>query len=412
MAETRRLVYVLERFPSDTLNFVYNEIDVLEREGFDIRVFSLLPPVYCPRDAERFLARTRMVRPAGAAGLVRALAHYAARRPGRLLHAGWRLLRGLENPSPGRLARSLFHFLVGVRFAYLARDAGAPVHAHFAFKAATAALVASELDGTPFSFTAHGSAVVLPDSRYSLAPKVRAAARVVAVSEYNRRVMLELCPDVPPERIVVNRTGIRLERFPYRDPDIDPARPLRLVNVASLYPVKNHEGMLAVAAELKRREVPFTLDVYGKDDAGRRVALERRAAELGVAAVVHFRGLLDHADVPGVLAEHDVFLLTSHSEGVPVAVMEAMATGLPVVVSRVTGVPELVRDGETGFLAPPNDPALFAQRLAELHADPALSRRLAQAARATVEADYDMEKNARRLARLFTDYLAEVARSG
>jgi glycosyltransferase involved in cell wall biosynthesis len=125
------------------------------------------------------------------------------------------------------------------------------------------------------------------------------------------------------------------------------------------------------------------------------------AKELGIADRVRFLGVVDHGEVARRIEDAEVVVLFSHSEGVPVSLMEAMARGRPVVGPRVTGVAELVEDGVSGLLADPRDPAELADRLAELLADGGRASAMGAAGRARIEADYDMAANARRLAALF-----------
>jgi glycosyltransferase involved in cell wall biosynthesis len=333
------------------------------------------------------------------------LLHYLLRRPLTLIGLFLTLPFDNREDRPAKALKTVAHLLHAVRFAWLLRGRRDPVHAHFAYKAALAALVASRLNGGPFSFTAHGSATVHAPSRYALDAKARGAEFIVAVSDFNKRTLLEYCPGLDPERIVVNRTGVFLEEFPLREDRPRRPGPFRLVNVASLYPIKNHEGLVDVCAELARRGVDFRLEILGKDDAGRRALLEDRARRAGVLDRLVFRGMVDHGAIAAALADADLFVLTSHSEGIPVAVMEAMARGVPVVAPRVTGLPELIVEGESGWLADPARPEEFADRIAGALGDPDGLAAAARAARAVIESDYDMRKNARRLAEVFDERL-------
>lgn len=402
----RRIVYVLERFPADTLNFVYNEIEVLERQGFAIDIYSLLPSVYCPAAAEKFLQRTTAIKPVAVQLLLAALFYYLVRRPRALLALLIKL--PLENRSGfwPKLPRTVSHVVYGVYFAYLLRGRSDHVHAHFAHKAATAAYCAAALNDSQYSFTAHGSATIHAPSQYSLRSKIRGAAFIVAISEYNRRVILELCPDVADDRVVVNRTGILVQNFPYFADEKNTGGIPRILCVASLYAIKNHEGLLDACGQLARSETPFHLDLVGKDDDGRWPELKRRAESHGIADQVTFHGVADHGAIAEKLRAADLAILTSHSEGIPVALMEAMATGTPVLGPRVTGLPELVTEGVSGWLADPARPVEFARTMARVFADRKVLNAVRRPARATVEAKFDMVANAEKLARIFRARIA------
>ena len=398
MKGPRSLIYVLDRFPADTLNFIYNEIAALEAAGFTIELYSLLPAANTPEEARPFLERTRNIRPFTARRLLAAWSHYLLRRPVELLRLLFDVTSGAE--SPQKMVRSIGHLVVAVLFAHEVRGKRQHIHAHFAFKASTAALAASRLNGNNYSITAHGSAAIYPPERFHLGPKIRGARFVVAVSQFNRGRLLELFPDIAPERVVVNHCGIRLEQFPYAERRRDPGAVRSIVCLASLYPVKNHETLFAACALLAERGIRFRLDLIGKDDGGRRALLEALGGKLGIAGSVRFRGVVDHGEVARMLCESDCCVLTSHSEGIPVSLMEAMALGIPVLGPRVTGLAELIVEGESGFLASPGDPVEIADKLALLLGDEGLAGRLAAAARRRIEERFDLAQNAGALAEI------------
>lgn len=398
------LIYLLERFPADTLNFVYNEVTCLERAGFGVEIFSLLPSESCPEEAKPFLSRTRNVRPVGKLKLVQAMLYYLVRRP---FHLACLFLRFPFENTHGRLAkgaRTVGHLAYGVYFAWLLRGRHEHVHAHFAFKAATAALVAHRLNGVSFSFTAHGSATVYAPSQYSLRTKIRDARFIIAVSRFNKRVMETVCPEAAPGKIIVNRTGVLLGQFPYsgtreRGPEF------KILCLASLYPVKNHAGLIEACGILKSRGVNFSLELVGKDDLGRGPMLQQLVAANGIEENVLFSGSIDHGEIREVLGRADVCILTSFSEGIPVSLMEAMACGLPVIGPNVTGVPELIKHGESGYLVDPHSPADIADSLLKILENPGLARAMGESGRAQVEEFYDMQNNARELASIFQERL-------
>ncbi len=401
----KRLIYVIERFPANTLNFVYNEIRVLEKADFEIEIWSLLPSDYCPDEAKPYLDRTSNLRPVPLGRLIGSVLHYLVRRPLALLNLLLRVPFDNDSERLGKGIKGIVHMLHAICFARAIKGQPTHIHAHFAYKAATAALAAAKLNGQSFSFTAHGSATVHEPSRFSLRSKVRGAEFIVAVSDYNKRVMMKLCPEVDGEKIHVNRTGILLDDFPYHEGSARRQGPFKLLCTASLYAIKNHEGLFAACAMLAERGIDFRLDLVGKDQDARQVMLEKMAVNLGIADRVHFLGLLDHGEIGGLLESADLFVLTSHSEGIPVAVMEAMAGGTPVLAPRVTGLPELVTENESGWLVDSSSPEAIAEAMIFALENPEARESAAGAARKTVEAHYDMVANAKSLAEIFAKRL-------
>jgi glycosyltransferase involved in cell wall biosynthesis len=222
------------------------------------------------------------------------------------------------------------------------------------------------------------------------------ADRVVCVSDDSLR--LSAAEGVAGKRLRRIWNGIDLDRFAYRGP----AAGGPVVMVARLSPEKNAACLLK-AARLVANEFPaFRLEVAG--DGRCLPDLRRQAAETGLGETVRFLG--EVRDVPAVLARAAAFVLPSLSEGVSLTLLEAMARGLPVVATAVGGTPEVVADGETGFLVPSDDPAALAARLLDLVRDPALGRRMGLAGRRRVEADFGVRGMLDRYEGIYREVLA------
>jgi glycosyltransferase involved in cell wall biosynthesis len=182
-----------------------------------------------------------------------------------------------------------------------------------------------------------------------------------------------------------------------------PPRPAirRLAMVANLRAEKGHDTLLAAVPRILARHPGASVTLVG--DGPRREALETLARALGVSAAVHFLG--ECRDVAPVLAGHDLFVLPSRSEAFPNALIEAMATALPVVATSVGGIPEVVRSGENGLLVPPDDAPALADAIVALMDDPARAAALGRAARADVERHYTIDRMVEQFEQL---YLAEI----
>ena len=176
---------------------------------------------------------------------------------------------------------------------------------------------------------------------------------------------------------------------------------LVVLTVASLTPVKDHAGLLEAAARLRTQSaVPFRLLFVG--EGALRSELERRVGELGLTRHVDMPGASDR--VPDLLAAADVFVLPSHLEGMSNAILEAMASGLPVVAKAVGGNPELVVDGETGLLCRPGDPESMAAAIGRLLQDASLRRRMGEAARKRAVETFSIDA----MLRNYADYYRRV----
>jgi glycosyltransferase involved in cell wall biosynthesis len=218
----------------------------------------------------------------------------------------------------------------------------------------------------------------------------RLADTFVAVSQQGRRSMIEV-ERIPAERVVVVTNGIPEmaagDGARIRDElGIPPQAPL-VGSVGHLRAEKAYEVLIEAAGELLPERPQLRVLIAG--EGPERDSLERLSATLELGAAVTLAGARD--DIPDLLAALDVAVCCSDFEGGPLSVMEYMAAGLPVVATRVGGLPELVRDGETGVLVPARDPRALALALAELLDDPVRRRELGAAGRELVRSDYGID---------------------
>ena len=177
----------------------------------------------------------------------------------------------------------------------------------------------------------------------------------------------------------------------------------RLLFVGRLVPAK---GVLFLLETIARIDGAI-LDIAG--DGPQRKFLETKAAALGIDNRVRFLGYQSQGQVRELLRQADVFVMGSFAEGLPVVLMEAMAAGVPVVATRIAGIPELVDDGQNGFLVPPGDPAVAATAVRQLLEDAELRNRFAIAGRAKVEREFNLNTEASWLAKILTSALSGVS---
>ncbi|WP_143827920.1 glycosyltransferase family 4 protein [Anaeromyxobacter sp. Fw109-5] len=405
-ARRGRVAYLMSWFPAPTETFILHELLELRRQGLDIDVYPLLGAAPGPRHpgAEEMVARTRYHR--GLSGeVVAAQLHWLRRRPIAYLRAWARALRG-NLRSPGFLARAA---VVVPRAAFIAREveAGghAHVHAHWATHPALAALVVKELTGTGYSFTAHAHDLYL--DRAMLDEKVREARFVVTISEYNRAFLRDLYGEEAAAKTTVIRCGVDPTRFQPRPQPVRQGPPI-IACVAGLRDYKGHRHLLDACALLRDRGVAFRCVLVG--DGPERAALQRQLAALQLEQV-ELLGAMPQDKVRELLGAADVVVHPSvvtgagMMDGIPVALMEAMAMACPVVSTRVSGIPELVRDGKTGLLVEQRDAAGLADAIQRLVEDPALARRLALAGRRAVLREFTLERNGALLLERFSEFI-------
>ena len=219
------------------------------------------------------------------------------------------------------------------------------------------------------------------------------------ISEFNRRWLHEHL-DIAPERCEVIRCGVDPAAFTATGPSN--AEPPLLLAVGRLVDYKGFRFLLRACHTLVERGLDFRCRIIG--NGPEEAALQRQIDTLGLHGIVELAGVVPHGEMVGEFARAAVFVLPccegagGEMDGIPVAMMEAMARGLPVVSTRLTGIPELVHEGENGLLAEPEDPDGLAGALANLLVDGGLRERLGERARRTVVAEYDLATNTSMLA--------------
>jgi colanic acid/amylovoran biosynthesis glycosyltransferase len=407
------VAYIMSRFPKITETFVLYEMKAMEELGARVELFPLLHEPPGPRHAEAAAYEERAhFTPFLSWEVLRANAKRMFGAPVSYFGTWWEMVSGTLR-SPKFCAGALVYFPKCVAFADRMEALGVDhVHAHFASHPALAALIVHRLTGIPYSFTAHGSDLHV--DRTMLPAKVASASFVVAVSSYNQELIATECGEYARDKVVVIHCGTdssafagRVDNGDQKGDDRAGDRVLRIACVASLEEVKGHRFLVRACHLLTERGVDVHLDLVG--DGALRSEVEGLVEELGLGGRVTLHGAVPRPVVGGILAGADVFVLASHPtrsgrrEGIPVALMEAMMSELPVVASALSGIPELVDDGRTGYLVPSGDPEALADRLERFVGDPELRRAFGRAGRAKVEAEFDILQGARNL-------LGEMAR--
>jgi colanic acid/amylovoran biosynthesis glycosyltransferase len=398
-----KIAYVMSRFPRLSETFVLGEMLAVEEHGLEVELFPLLREREDVVHAEaQALALRAHYQPFLSPAILRSQLYFLLRSPGAYLGALTDLLRGTWG-SRNYFVGALGIFPKVAHAARLMRAEGIDhVHCHFSNHPAAAGFVIHRLTGLPYSFTAHG--FDLHVDRHMLCEKVAEAAFVVPISEYNRRLMLEECGGRAEERAVVIHCGVDTDFFRPRE-SAPPEPPFSLLCVGTLHAVKGQKFLVEACRLLHEEGIDLACTLIG--DGPDRVELAGAIAGAGLEGRVQLGGRRTRSDIAGLLRSAHAVAVPSiptaegKREGIPVVLMEAMASGVPVVASGISGIPELVDDGVSGLLVPPGDPRSLARALRRLHDDPALRERFARAGRAKVVREFDVRANAAKLVSQF-----------
>jgi glycosyltransferase involved in cell wall biosynthesis len=408
-----RLAYLVSRYPHPAHAFIRREVEALRALGTEIDLFAIhrVDDEHLTSFEDEEESRTTYaVRPLAVGRLLGAHLDAVLGHPLAYARTVW-LALWLPPGRHGRLS-SLFYFAEAIPIWREARRRGLKhVHAHFANPSADVAMMAAAFGRAArgvetWSFTAHGTDFY-DDMAERLAIKVRRATFVTSVSDFGRSQLMRLVEEQHWPKIRLVRCGLDPGWFsaPARNGRV--GSPLRLLAVGRLAPEKGHAILLQALAEVARRGVQVQLEIVGGGE--RLPALQRLARELGIADRVDFAGEVGQHQIKRHYAAADAFCLASLGEGLPVALMEAMASELPVIASRIHGIPELVVDGESGLLIAPGRPDELAAAIETLAADPELCRRMGRAGREKVVAEFRAEDSAPALWRAFAEALNDAA---
>jgi glycosyltransferase involved in cell wall biosynthesis len=406
----RRVAYLINQYPKVSHSFIRREILALERQGVAVQRIAMRgwgDALADPADeAER--ARTRYLLQRGLVPPLLALARLALTRPGR-----WVAAARLTLSMWRRSQRTLFHHLAYLAEAaqlvgWLAAERVDHLHAHFGTNPAEVAMLAQVLGGPPYSFTVHGPEEFDKPEALGLGEKGRRAAFVVAISSFGRSQLYRWLPQAHWHKVKVVHCGI--ERGFHEGVTTGVAAAPRLVCVGRLCEQKGQLLLVQALQRVLARGAALELVLAG--DGELRTEIEALVDRLGVRAQVRITGWIGSAQVRDEIAAARALVLPSFAEGLPVVIMEAMALCRPVITTYVAGIPELVRDGEDGWLVPAGDVDGLARAIeACLSASPDELAGMGRAAQARVIARHDIDRSAVKLARLFVGADA-AARAG
>jgi glycosyltransferase involved in cell wall biosynthesis len=400
------IAYIVKAWPRLSETFILNEIISLEQRGVRIRIFSVKQPDTGP-------AHSKVAQ-------VRAQVTYLAFWPNwkRTIPANLRLLfrqpvrylRVLLDAMKTNLIRH-HRFAVPLHFleaAYLTdilfRSPADHLHAHFASTPSLVALFIHRLSGIPYTFTAHAKDIYVTDPVVFRA-KLEEARSVVTCTEFNRDYLMKQFGCLADQKVRCIYHGLDISQFKFALSRKDEAGEPVILSVARLVEKKGLEDLILAADILRRRGRAFKMEIIGSGPL--RDSLKTQAQRLGLGDRVRLTGAQAHEVVCLAYRRACVFVLpcvvasNGDRDGIPNVLLEAMASGVPVISTPVSGIPELIESGVNGLLVSPRDARSLADAIERLLASRELSEGLARAARVKLESSFSLEASAEQLLAVF-----------
>ena len=378
--------------------FVYDELFALQHLGVQVVPVSVHRPVSYLKGHDELLARTHYLYEGGAAATVkRSMAALAGNQKLRFREA-FRLLRAdLWSVGFWSGRKLAYQFLVAAQLADVLIKRGCQhLHIHFAHVPTQIGMYAAAMAGIPFTVMAHANDIF--ERAFLLPTKAQRAKKFLTISDFNR-AYLERC-GVPADKLAVVRCGVQVPDV--ERPQTVSAKPrFRIGSLGRLVEKKGFDVLIEAVGVLKQRGHELELLIAG--DGPLRNELTALVEQRELSQSVTFVGPLSHSLVPAWMATLDAFALAckpdanGDMDGIPVVLMEAMAQGLPVVSSRLSGIPELVMDQRSGLLAEPGDAQGMATQIERLMASPEYARTLAREGQAHVRNEFGQDVNIDRL---------------
>ncbi len=405
-----RIGYIVKRFPRASETFIAQEVLGLERLGVEVVIFALRPNDHVVEHdwLTEIAAPVHTYEPQSFSSCWRALQRWSRDNSDRRQEAHRAILQAFDHPK-----RSGKRYLVESWWiAETARSLGIQhLHAHFANHPAFVAMVAGRLGGLTHSFTAHAKDIYLDGPDQELWHRqLDEAVFAVTVSRGNREFLGSFLSQQVREKVCMLYNGVDLERIrPQRS--LAPRRALQVSFAGRLIEKKGADLLLAAASKVLLRFPETVFHLIG--DGEERTELEEQARQLGLGDRVVFEGSLPHQKTIHRIATSDLFVLpcriaaNGDRDALPTVLLEAMAAGVPAISTPVNGVPEIIDQGRTGLLVPPDDAASLAAAIEQLLADASTRRRMGREARIQAERRFDLRTSTSRLQSLFESAIFE-----
>jgi len=411
------IAYLAPELGALTSTFIYREISALRQRGISISLFSTMRPAdtQVSEEAQSIVNETHYLYDVNGIVIAASALRYLAQHPLRFCRVSALMGRDAflgRVPAFGDRIKMLWHFLTGCRLAtFLESRRVQHIHAHFAHVPAAIAMYAGLLADIPFSFTAHANDLF--ERGTTLKEKVARSAFTVAISDYNRGFLMDAA--CRADRIHVVHCGLDITKYKFRAVTPKNAPPV-LFSVGRFVEKKGFDILLEALSLLKQKGVSFHGVIAGTGPLYDEV--QTKAQSSGLLDCLEMPGAMPQERIKDMLVTADVFVLpcvvakSGDRDGIPVALMEAMALGVPVVSTDISGIPELITNGENGVLVAEKNPAALAQALERMLENPAIGETLAKQARKTIEEHFNLETIAANLELLFREAVSQFDKAG
>jgi colanic acid/amylovoran biosynthesis glycosyltransferase len=393
-----RVAYLLSQYPAASHTFVLREVRRLRELGFEIRVASIRaadrPFEQLTAEEQEEQSATFYIKPAGFRAALLANLRILARAP-------WTWAGALVYALRLGGVRYLLYFAEAAVFVdWMRRERLEQVHMHFT---TTVGLISRRLAKVRMSATIHGSDEFADPAGFHLARKVEAFDRVCAISEYGRNQLMRVSDKRHWNKLRVVRLGVDGRVFAPRPFRCNPEA-FEILTAGRLAAVKGVDVLIGAMERLVADRINVRLRIAG--DGEQRWRLEAEVERRGLGERVLFEGWRTPDELRALYAEADIFALASFAEGIPVVLMEAVAMEIACVATRITGIPELIRDEVDGLLVTPGNEEELARAMARLMDDSELRLSVGKSARQRVLEHFDLDRNVEALGEL----LSEVGR--
>ncbi|MBC7878296.1 MAG: glycosyltransferase [Anaerolineales bacterium] len=383
----KKIAYILSRFPTVSETFILYEIVELCKLGVDVHIFPLIhqketvlhaevevlsPKVYYPEHFSRSILKDHLF------WLLKNPRGYVQ----TILHVITKNMASFKF-----LSRAVIVMLLAAPTARKIEELGIDhIHAHAATHSTLMAYILSSLTGISYSFTAHSSDIYF--NQTMLHEKIRHSSFVATISKYNQSFLQRLYPDIPIEKIKVIHCGIDPAKFQNKPPQ-RLTGPFNIICVGRLEKIKGHKYLIEALAQLKEHNIDFVCQLVG--DGELRAEIQKQIYRLNLEQNVILLGFQPHEKVIELVSQADVLVLPSLSEGIPVAAMEGMASGVAVIATAVTGVSELVEDSITGLLVPSQNSTALTEAIVEMYKSPEFRQKLGNAGQKRVFEEFNLQ---------------------